>query len=209
MSFFQSLIPFLSLFYNCQLNSVPLLPNSYAGRLAPRTSTLLHSTELFFITTLHGPRRKHNVSVVGKACLQRRCIVTEVIRLLLACSLPRQCLPSHCKAMNVYSSFRASCHTRKSMFCSWVRNWQGTFLSADVRYTNVQESNIGFHVVRLVQRNIATGNYLPGWYYIFLHLVICNIYIYIPPLWSSGRSFWLQIQRSGFDSRRYQIFSEK
>jgi hypothetical protein len=27
-----------------------------------------------------------------------------------------------------------------------------------------------------------------------------------PPLWSSGH--WLQIQRSGFDSRRYQIFWE-
>jgi hypothetical protein len=27
-------------------------------------------------------------------------------------------------------------------------------------------------------------------------------------LWSSGQSSWLQIQRSGFDSRRYQIFSE-
>jgi hypothetical protein len=27
-----------------------------------------------------------------------------------------------------------------------------------------------------------------------------------PPLWSSGQCFWLQIQRSGFDSRRYQIF---
>jgi hypothetical protein len=29
-----------------------------------------------------------------------------------------------------------------------------------------------------------------------------------PPLWSSGRSFWLQIQKSGFDSRCYQIFWE-
>jgi hypothetical protein len=29
-----------------------------------------------------------------------------------------------------------------------------------------------------------------------------------PPLWSSGQSSWLQIQRSGFDSRRYQIFWE-
>jgi hypothetical protein len=28
------------------------------------------------------------------------------------------------------------------------------------------------------------------------------------PLWSSGHSSWLQIQRSGFDSRRYQIFWE-
>jgi hypothetical protein len=29
-----------------------------------------------------------------------------------------------------------------------------------------------------------------------------------PPLWSSGQSSWLQIQRPGFDSRRYQIFWE-
>jgi hypothetical protein len=28
------------------------------------------------------------------------------------------------------------------------------------------------------------------------------------PLWSSGQSSWLQIQRSGFDSRLYQIFEE-
>jgi hypothetical protein len=27
-----------------------------------------------------------------------------------------------------------------------------------------------------------------------------------PLLWSSGQSSWLQIQRSGLDSRRYQIF---
>jgi hypothetical protein len=29
-----------------------------------------------------------------------------------------------------------------------------------------------------------------------------------PPLWSSGQSSWLHIQRSEFDSRRYQIFCE-
>jgi hypothetical protein len=29
-----------------------------------------------------------------------------------------------------------------------------------------------------------------------------------PHLWSSGQSSWLQIQRSGFDSRHYQIFLE-
>jgi hypothetical protein len=28
------------------------------------------------------------------------------------------------------------------------------------------------------------------------------------PLWSSGQSYWLQIQMSGFDSRRYQIIYE-
>jgi hypothetical protein len=29
-----------------------------------------------------------------------------------------------------------------------------------------------------------------------------------PPLWSGGHSSWLQIQRSGIDSRLYQIFGE-
>jgi hypothetical protein len=29
-----------------------------------------------------------------------------------------------------------------------------------------------------------------------------------PPLWSNGQSSWLQIQRPGFDSRRYKIFWE-
>jgi hypothetical protein len=29
-----------------------------------------------------------------------------------------------------------------------------------------------------------------------------------PPLWSGGQSSWLQIQRAGFDSRRYHIFLE-
>jgi hypothetical protein len=26
-----------------------------------------------------------------------------------------------------------------------------------------------------------------------------------PPLWSGGQGSWLQIQRSGFDSQRYQV----
>jgi hypothetical protein len=29
-----------------------------------------------------------------------------------------------------------------------------------------------------------------------------------PPLWSSGQSSWLQIQRSGVDSQPYHIFWE-
>jgi hypothetical protein len=36
----------------------------------------------------------------------------------------------------------------------------------------------------------------------------CLLYVAGPPLWSSGQNSWLQIQRSGFNSRRYQIFWE-
>jgi hypothetical protein len=39
------------------------------------------------------------------------------------------------------------------------------------------------------------------------YLKSVNVF-YRPPLWSSGQSFWLQIQRSGFDSRLYLIFWE-
>jgi hypothetical protein len=39
-------------------------------------------------------------------------------------------------------------------------------------------------------------------------IYICYVEESRPPPWSSGQSSWLQIQRSGFDSPRYQIFWE-
>jgi hypothetical protein len=39
-------------------------------------------------------------------------------------------------------------------------------------------------------------------------IYICYVEESRPPLWSSGQSSWLQIQGSGFDSQRYQIFWE-
>jgi hypothetical protein len=39
-------------------------------------------------------------------------------------------------------------------------------------------------------------------------IYICYVEENRQPLWSSGQSSWLQVQRSGFDSRRYQIFWE-
>jgi hypothetical protein len=39
-------------------------------------------------------------------------------------------------------------------------------------------------------------------------IYICYVEESRPPLWSGGQSSWLQIQRSGFDSRRYRIFRE-
>jgi hypothetical protein len=41
---------------------------------------------------------------------------------------------------------------------------------------------------------------------IFLLGKQCYFTLQWPPLWSSGQSSWLQIQRSRFDSRCYQIF---
>jgi hypothetical protein len=35
-------------------------------------------------------------------------------------------------------------------------------------------------------------------------LIYIILYIFRPPLWSSGQISWLQIRRSGFNSRHYQ-----
>jgi hypothetical protein len=40
----------------------------------------------------------------------------------------------------------------------------------------------------------------------WMYILVCYVEESRPPLWSSGQSSWLQIQRPGFDSRRYQIF---
>jgi hypothetical protein len=37
-----------------------------------------------------------------------------------------------------------------------------------------------------------------------LNLFACYVEESRPPLWSSDQSSWLQIRRSGFDSRHYQ-----
>jgi hypothetical protein len=40
------------------------------------------------------------------------------------------------------------------------------------------------------------------------HFLLANVQRLWPPLWSRGQNSWLQIQRSWFDSRRYEIFRE-
>jgi hypothetical protein len=47
------------------VNVIPLLPTSYPGRLASRNSVLFYTAEHVFITTLYGPRRKHNLHCYG------------------------------------------------------------------------------------------------------------------------------------------------
>jgi hypothetical protein len=75
-------------------SSAPKLMFRQAGasKLDSITELLLPASELFLITTLHAPRRKRSISVVGKVCLQSCCIATKVMRLLLAYSLPRECV---------------------------------------------------------------------------------------------------------------------
>jgi hypothetical protein len=43
---------------------------------------------VFKITLRHGPRRKHNLSIVVKACLPPCCVTTAIVSLFVSRSLP-------------------------------------------------------------------------------------------------------------------------
>jgi hypothetical protein len=98
----HSLILFLPIFsttFDCRLSQFSAATANYGTRLSsvPLTGWGLETQltqmifSVLFITPRHGPRRKH-LSIAEKACLQRRFIATEVIRLLLAYSFPRECV---------------------------------------------------------------------------------------------------------------------
>jgi hypothetical protein len=104
-SSFHSLIPFFAIILQLpipktRLSSIPLLPSSCPCRLASEISTRPDSTKLFFITTFHGPRRKHILSLVGKVCWQRCCYIVACVFVAAG-----KCLPSRCLAMTVYTYF--------------------------------------------------------------------------------------------------------
>jgi hypothetical protein len=80
----------------------------------------------------------------------------------------------------------------------------------------VNRFHLFFYSCRCFWTEIPTQNFLWNEMYFhwnFLVIDISQIIFLIrlswwPPLWSSGHSSWLQIQRPGFDSRCYQIFWE-
>jgi hypothetical protein len=110
-SYFQSLIPFLSLFCSCQLRRLDSIqfPSSYPDRLASRNSTL-HLRLLFssrsrllcsFITPKKAPHRKHIYRWRGVFTpplpINRLFIVVLI-------SFMGMCLPSLCPAMSIHVS---------------------------------------------------------------------------------------------------------
>jgi hypothetical protein len=95
-----------------------------------------------------------------------------------------------------------------------VEGWVGLSAGLDAveekETLHVARSNAGYPIrVPTLYRLIYSGCY----WLIFrsfnepdlIPRIVC---CWRPPLWSSRQSSWLQIQRSGFDSRRYQMFWE-
>jgi hypothetical protein len=90
---------FHSLISSCYF--IPIILDCHLQNLTHFLRTT-HSNDLLwpFITSRHGPRRKHSLSIVEKVCLLIRCLVMDVL-LLRAYTSARLCLPSRCLAMGV------------------------------------------------------------------------------------------------------------
>jgi hypothetical protein len=110
-SSFHNLIPFLPLFCNCQFRRLESIQFLYyqnyilsGWRLKTRVySITADSNNLLcpYITPHHGPRRKHSLSIVEKACSLIRCLAIDVL-LLPAYACTGMCLSSHCLIMGLY-----------------------------------------------------------------------------------------------------------
>jgi hypothetical protein len=85
------------------------------------------------------------------------------------------------------------CFVAKALLIA-SENWE-TFLALNL-FVFCLESLVLCHIY-----NPLLG---PEWFFSF---AITHIF-HRPPLWYSGQNSWLQIQKSGFYSRRYQIFWE-
>jgi hypothetical protein len=89
-------------------------------------------------------------------------------------------------------------HNRAVLWFLWGRNWIYICCVAESRPPQWSSGQSSW---------LQNGDVLCFLRY-ELSLYVCYVEESRPPLWSSGQSSWLQILRSGFDSRRYQIFWE-
>jgi hypothetical protein len=109
-SSFHSLISFLPIFCNCQLNSVPLLPSSYPDKLASRNLTPFYSVTASFGALLYKnfARITHRTQPlycwedVFTGPFNSNGSYSTVAWVFVAAGIR---LPSRCLAMNVYSDF--------------------------------------------------------------------------------------------------------
>jgi hypothetical protein len=91
-----------------------------------------------------------------------------------------------------------------SLLYPLYRRWDGPRTSLDIMvkekiYYVCQEANPDFLIIQHVAWLLYQCSYLRVWN---------TFYNFFVSLWSSGQSSWLQIQRSWFDSWRYQFFWE-
>jgi hypothetical protein len=94
-------------------------------------------------------------------------------------------------------STQSACQSVPEVFPTWI-NWPACESRHLLLFRFQNQECLELHLHYTVRALLNTGK-----------SAYTGLYGDIRPrLWSSGQSSWLQIQRSGFDSRLYQIFWE-
>jgi hypothetical protein len=154
--------------------------------------------------------------------------VINVLRVRIIPQFQKNCklflyLPLYCKLS------RSKTHDIEFESRDWRQSqadWKAVFsvalrLSFPLRRTKLRNHSPQYFIQRLCTPShkplFCIGYFLGTQTDFMLHWLQITEYIFNylylncdrgPPLWYSGQSPWLQIRRSGFDSRRYQIFWE-
>jgi hypothetical protein len=131
-SSFHSLIPFLPLFCNRQLSSIPLLPSWYPGRLAPRNSTRLLKWTLLYNHCAQTTQKTQPVYCwegVFTTPLRSNGSYWIFTCVFVAAGI---CLPNHYLAMNVYSDFPIPAFGRHITIFNWkgqAKKWSWSVIT--------------------------------------------------------------------------------
>jgi hypothetical protein len=109
----------------------------------------------------------------------------------------------------VWFILQTLCHVNNLHKMTWVMKCSQTY----VVYLSSSDIQTTFLILKNLSRLMRSPSCVSvNPYHVLLNswdsLLEPGIY-FMTGLWSSGQSSWLQIQRSEFDSRRYQIFWEE
>jgi hypothetical protein len=113
-------------------------------------------TERPQLNSLHGPCRKHSLSIVLKACLQSRCISTEVtwfcLRIRCRGNIFTDSLPSNEPLLWLhYSGFRASYHSIIKLTSGSPIPWAATLITWSLGFVSVILLKFQSQFMKIVQ----------------------------------------------------------
>jgi hypothetical protein len=136
-SSFQSPIPFLPLFCNCQFRRLDSIPHIPAGwRLETRLFSSDYSTTLLYSVASSGcvllyplgtdPTEKA-ASVFKEACLLIHCLSMDIL-ILSALAFAGMCLPSCCLPMGIHITILTRISHSQTVRCFLLLNYTAIFV---------------------------------------------------------------------------------
>jgi hypothetical protein len=120
-----------------------------------------------------------------------------------------------CRHVLIFSYLKLNEYAYESSRYMWTDGWAGRQAGRQTDMTTLEEHLLNSLLGAFKQPTYVCSSFVSEAGITHRYGLVCGRSVYElcevqsrPPLWSSGQSSWLQIQKSGFDSRAYQIFWE-